>query len=157
MSIVTTFKVSLSLPKKKAVYQINRIKTKDYLLYILLMHFVIALPNGIQMASEFIAKGDIDKTFLLVFTLYPLLVILTGITSISVLATTGLLIRTVAKRKLIYQLLWKMAMYACTYPVLLYTTINLFYKTNSMVHLILVMLFLYIFTKMILAYPKKKR
>lgn len=105
MSIVTTFKVSLSLPKKKAVYQLNRIKTKDYLLYILLMHSVMALPNGIQMASEFIAKGDIDKTFLIVCTLYPLLVILTGITSISVLATTGLLIRTIAKRKLVYQLL----------------------------------------------------
>ncbi|MGE7934471.1 DUF1189 family protein [Viridibacillus arvi] len=157
MSIVTTFKVSLSLPKKKAVYQINRIKTKDYLMYMLLMHFVLALPNGIQMANEFIAKGDIDKTFLLVFTLYPLLVILTCMTSISVLATTGLLIRTVAKRKLVYQLLWKMAMYACTYPILIYTTINLFYKTNSMIYLTLVMLFLYIFTKMILAYLKKKR
>ena len=156
MGILTVFKLSLLLPQKQAVYQLNRVKTKDFFLYIFLMHLVLSLPNGIVMVVDFIEKDNFDRTILFVGILYPILVIMTGTLGISLLAAIGIVIRIVTKRKLVYQLLWKMAMYASTIPVLLYTIINVFYKTDGILNALLLLVLLYIFSKMIVTYPKMR-
>lgn len=157
MGLLNAFKLSLLLPKKKAVFQLNRVKTKDFLLYILLLHVLFALPNGVQLIRDLMEKVDVDKTLLLAAFLYPLLVIMTGMIVISLFAMAGLLVRWITKRKLVYQLLWKMAMYACTYPVLTYIVFSLFHKTTTIEHIGMFLLLLFMFTKMILTYPQMKK
>ena len=121
------FKLSLSLPSKKAVFQLNRIKTKDFFLYILLLHLFLGLPGAVKIKFiDFIAKEEMDGSFLLGVTIYPFLIVTFGIVGISSLAAVGLMITTVLKRRLVYQLLWKMAMYATTTSIVLYTIFDLF-------------------------------
>lgn len=156
MGVLSALKLSLSLPSKKAVFQLNRVKTKDFFLYILFLHIVLGLPGVVGMLIEFISKGEMDGSFLLAATLYPFLIVTFGIVGISLLATIGLMIRTVTKRRLVYQLLWKMAMYASTIPILIYTVVDLFGSVNWLVNLLLFGWFLFTFTKMILVYPRMK-
>ena len=156
MGVLSALKLSLSLPSKKAVFQLNRVKTKDFFLYILFLHIVLGLPGVVGMLIEFISKGEMDGSFLLAATLYPFLIVTFGIVGISLLATIGLMIRTVTKRRLVYQLLWKMAMYASTIPILIYTVVDLFGTVNWLVNLLLFGWFLFTFTKMILVYPRMK-
>ena len=156
MGVLNALKLSLSLPNKKAVFQLNRVKTKDFFLYILLLHILLGLPGAVKMLIDFISKGEMDGSFLLGVTLYPFLIVTFGIVGISLLAAIGLFIRTVMRRRLVYQLLWKMAMYASTTPILLYTVFDLFGSVNWFVNLLLFGWFLFTFTKMILVYPRMK-
>lgn len=156
MGVLQAFKLSLLLPSKKAVFQLNRIKTQDFFLYILLLHLLLGLPGAVSMLIDFIKKGEMDGSLLLGATLYPFLIVTFGIVGISSLAAVGLMITTVLKRRLVYQLLWKMAMYASTTSIVLYTIIDLFGMINWVVNSLLLLLFLFTLTKMILVYPKMK-
>lgn len=156
MGVLNALKLSLSLPNKKAVFQLNRVKTKDFFLYILFLHILLGLPGAIGMLIEFISKGEMDGSFLLAATLYPFLIVTLGIVGISLLATIGLMIRTITKRRLVYQLLWKMAMYASTTPIVLYMIFDLFGSVNWIFNSLLFGWFLFTFTRMILVYPRMK-
>lgn len=156
MGVLKAFKLSLLLPSKKAVFQLNRIKTKDFFLYILLLHILLGLPGAVKMLIDFIGKGEMGGSFLLGATLYPFLIVTFGIVGISLLATIGLMIRTLTKRRLVYSLLWKMAMYASTTSIVLYTIFDLLGMINWVVNSLLFILFLFTLTKMILVYPKIK-
>lgn len=156
MGVLNALKLSLSLPNKKAVFQLNRVKTKDFFLYILLLHIFLGLPGAVNMLSEFIQSGELSAAFLLASTLYPFLIVTFGIVGISVLAAIGLLITTLLKRKLVYQLLWKMAMFATTTPIILYTLFDFLGMINGLVNTLLFVFFIFSLTKMILVYPKAK-
>lgn len=157
MGVLNALKLSLSLPSKKAVFQLNRIKTKDFFLYIVFLHILLGLPGAVSMLIEFLSKGELDGAFLLGVTLYPFLIVTFGIVGISLLATIGLLIRTVTQRRLVYQLLWKMAMYASTTPIIVYTIFDLFGVMNWFVNVVLFAWFLFTLTSMVLVYPKRMK
>lgn len=157
MGILYAFKLSLLLPSKHAVFQLNRVKTKDFLIYMFLLHLLIALPNGIRLISNSINSGKFGKESLLILFIYPLFIMLFGIIGISLLASIGIVIRAMTKRKLVYQLLWKMTIYALTYPIILYTLFDVLNITHWIVNLLLALIFLFIFLKMILAYPKIRK
>lgn len=154
MGVLHAFKLGLLLPRKRAVFQLNRVKTKAFLIYILLLHLIISFPNGVRLISNSINSGEFGKESLLILFIYPLFIILFGILGILLLASIGILIRTMTKRKLVYQLLWQMTVYALTYPIMLYVLFDVFGITNWIVNLLLLVIFLVIFLKMILTYPK---
>ena len=156
MGVLNALKLSLSLPNKKAVFQLNRVKTKDFFLYIILLHIFLGLPGAINMVIEVIHTGELSAAFLLAITLYPFLIITFGIVGISILAALGIVMTTLLQRKLVYQLLWKMAMFATTTPIILYTLFDFFGLINGLVNTLLFMFFMFTLTKMILVYPKMK-
>lgn len=157
MGVLHAFQLSLSLPKKEAVFQLNRVKTKDFLLYIVFLLLLVSLPNGVGLVRNSVSGGKFAKEFLIILFAYPSSVILLGMATVSLLAATGLAIRKLARRKLVYQLLWKMSVYALTYPVLLISVFNLFGITHWLLNLLALVIFLVIFTGMILAYPKVRQ
>ncbi|HLR75059.1 MAG TPA: DUF1189 family protein [Virgibacillus sp.] len=157
MGIWQTCKIGLQLPKKEAVFQLNRVKTMHFLCYIFLLHVLIALPNGIRLIKASFSRGEFGKESLLILFIYPLFIVLFGLLGISILASIGLFLRRIAKRKLVYQLLWKMTVYALTYPVLLYVIFDVLHYTSWLTNLILFSVFLVIFTRMILVYPKIRK
>ena len=157
MGVLKAFRLSLLLPKKRIIFQLNRVKTKDFFMYIVGLHLLIALPNGIRMVTDSVNQGAFINEFLLILFLYPIFIIMFGITSISVFASLGLPIVMMAKRKLTYQLLWKMTVYALTHSIALYTLFDMLGAMNWIVSLFLFILFLLILFKMILAYPKTRK
>jgi len=157
MGILHVLKISLKLPSKRTVFQLNRVKTKDFLVYILFLHLLISFPNGVRLISNSIKSGEFGKESSFILFIYPLFIILFGIIGISLLASIGMIIRTINKRKLVYQLLWKMAVYALTYPIILYTFFDLLGITHRVINFLLLVIFLVIFFNMGLAYPKVRK
>lgn len=72
MGVLHAFKSSLLSPSKRVVFQLNRVKTKDFLIYILLLHLLILFPNGVRLISNSINNGEFGKESLLILLIYPL-------------------------------------------------------------------------------------
>ena len=157
MGILHVLKLSLMAPAKRAVFQLNRVKTKQFFSYIFFLLLLVLLPNGIQLVADSVNSGGFSQEYLIILILYPSLVILFGILGISLLASLGLFFRWVTERKLIYSLLWRMTVYALTYPIIIFTILDLFDITSSLINMLLIALFVIIFFRMILVYPKARK
>lgn len=157
MGLLHTLTINLLLPIKRNYFQLNRIKTKDFFMYILFLHLLISLPNGIRLINTSIGNGNFAKEALLILFVYPLSITLLGISGISLLALVGLIIKAVAKRKLVYQLLWKMTVYALTYPVMLYAFFDIIGIRHSLISLVGFIIFTTMLLNIVLAYPKIRK
>lgn len=157
MGILNVLKLSLTAPAKRAVFQLNRVKTKHFFSYIFFLLLLVLLPNGIQLVADSVYSGSFGQEYLIILILYPSLVILFGILGISLLASLGLLFRWLTDRKLVYPLLWRMTVYALTYPVIIFTILELFDITNTVINGLLLIVFVLIFFRMILVYPKARK
>lgn len=157
MGILHVLKLSLMAPSRQAVFQLNRVKTKHFFGYILFLLLLVFLPNGIQLIADSVDSGGFAQEYLIILILYPSLVILFGILGVSLLASLGLLFRTMTGRKLVYPLLWRMTVYALTYPVIIFTIMELLDITFPFMGVLLLVLFIIIFFTMILVYPKARK
>lgn len=156
MGIVTTYKHSLSLPKRKSVLALNRTKQKDFFLYILFLLLLFLIPNGIRLLQEFIDEDSRGAAVMAVLFLYPFMSIFAGLAGISAIAGIGILINDVTKRHVRYMLLWRMAVFAMTIPITVFTLFDLLGLSHWAVTVVLFGYFFFIYTKMILGYPRKR-
>ena len=156
MGILRVLKLCLSFPTRQVVFQLNRVKTKHFFGYIFLLLLISLLPNGIQLVGDSIKSGGFSQEYLIILILYPSLVILFGILGISLLASIGILFRWMTDRKLVYPLLWRMTVFALTYPVI-FTVLDIFEMNGTISSLLLLVLFILLFFKMILVYPKARK
>lgn len=157
MGILHVLKLSLMAPARRAVFQLNRVKTKQFFSYIFFLLLLVLLPNGIQLVADSVNSGGFAQEYLIILILYPSLVILFGILGISLLASLGLFFRWVTKRKLVYPLLWRMTVYALTYPVIIFTILDLLDMTSTLINGLLLVVFVLIFFGMILVYPRARK
>ncbi|SDH38473.1 hypothetical protein SAMN05192534_1058 [Alteribacillus persepolensis] len=121
-------KNSFALPKKDAVFFLNRIPIIDAIVLLTVLtvfasvaysfHFFTQDHHEFQSLPTAIA---IVYYFGIYFTLFLFGVIL----CISVLASFGLLFCGVTRRKLAYRLLWKTSAFLCTLPLFIYLAVAL--------------------------------
>lgn len=156
MGIWTTYKESLSLPKRKSVLALNRTKQKDFFLYILFLLLLFLIPNGIQLLQQFINEDSRGAAVMAVLFLYPFMSIFAGLAGISAIAGIGVIINDIANRHVRYMLLWRMAVFAMTIPITVYTLFSLFGISHWALSLVLLVFFFFIYVKMIIGYPKKR-
>lgn len=156
MKLTTIFRNSLLLPKKDALFKLNRISMRDTLVYIILLFLLLFLPDVINFVRNVQdVKGEIpDVVIIQVLFLYPAITIFFTILIITVLAGISYLLRNILKRKLAYHQLWKMTSYALTWPIIIYLLIKVI-NLNQLFALPILILFFYLMTKMIQIYPKK--
>ena len=57
MGILHVLKLSLMAPSKRAVFQLNRVKTKQFFSYIFFLLLLVLLPNGIQLVADSVDSG----------------------------------------------------------------------------------------------------
>jgi len=91
-----------------------------------------------------------------VLFLYPFMSIFAGLAGISAIAGIGILINDLAKRHVRYMLLWRMAVFAMTIPITVYTILDLIGLSHWVITIGLLGFFFFIYTKMILSYPKRR-
>lgn len=154
-SIWICFKESLTLPKKKSVFALNRIGMDMIVIYMFILIFLSSIPKYIEQLDK---NTDLSNfffsIFFFIFYYLPLVVII--FIFISFLAWISGLIAKALKRKLKFAILWKMIASATTIPFILFTLISFFY-TLPMYYLFLSLIFIfYIMTKIILIYPKRR-
>ncbi|WP_035723671.1 hypothetical protein [Gracilibacillus boraciitolerans] len=159
MAIFSILKNSATLPKKAAMFRLNRVSMRDTLVYLFLLFFISFLPNVIMNVVQFnLSQSDIaySQYLLQIIVFYPFFMMFLVVTSISLLATGPWLLTWILQRKLAYQQLWKMTSYGIFWPIIIYHLlffINIPISVSFSVSLALLYFILY---KMIIIYPKRK-
>ncbi|MFD2637542.1 DUF1189 family protein [Piscibacillus salipiscarius] len=158
MKLGTILKNSLLLPKKDALFKLNRMNMRDTLVFINLLFLILFLPDAIRFVQNVKdTNGSIpDVVIIQVVFLYPALTIFLTTLIVTALAGISYLIRNSLNRKLAYHQLWKMTSYALTWPIIIFLFIKIF-MLNLLFILISIVIFLYLITKMILIYPKRHK
>ncbi|GEL78829.1 DUF1189 family protein [Tenuibacillus multivorans] len=159
MNIITIFKNSLQLPKKQALFRLNRMNMRDTLVYINILFFLLFLPYAIDFVLNVKEKsGSIpDVVYIQVGFLYPALSLFITILTVSLLAVVAYGMRSALKRRLAYHQLWKMTAFALTIPIMIYFVINVFNIENFFLFILPILLFIYFFYKMITVYPRQNK
>ncbi|WP_058308371.1 DUF1189 family protein [Gracilibacillus massiliensis] len=159
MAILSILSKSASLPKKEAMFWLNRISMRDTLVYLFLLFFISFLPNVLLIISQFESTESqipFSQYLLQVIVFYPFFMMFLIVTSISILALGSWFLKWVCQRKLAYQQLWKMTSYALLWPLLIYHLL-FFTKIPITLSFIIGLTLLYIILfKMIISYPKRK-
>ncbi|WP_217588449.1 DUF1189 family protein [Lentibacillus saliphilus] len=154
-----TFLYSLQLPKKQAMFKLNRIGMDFAVIYVLLLTLIGSIPVAVQLLSSGTNEQEINTLFWLVYFFFIYYVPLTiGIFLVlTFIAYMGTIVAKLMHRKLKLSILWKMSAFASTIPALIYTIIAFVYPLS--IHTLwLFMLYVCIFlVKMITVYPKRRQ
>lgn len=152
------FKNSILLPKKDALFYLNRVPMGKTLLYILFLMHLAFLPNLIKFSKDLFQQYEHISYSLFVINvmvIYPFITVFIMITSVSTLSFLAWLFAKLLQRKLAYQYLWKITAYALTTPLLLYALIEICSLTYSLVVSIPFLILYFIIYKIIMIYPKR--
>ncbi|SFG17342.1 Protein of unknown function [Halobacillus alkaliphilus] len=150
---------SVRLPKKEAMFRLNRKGITSTILYLFILMTVLFLPDMIGTIIRLDSNlTEVSRGLYLVqvFVFYPMLIIFLILVGVSALAGAALLMTNQLDRKLTYQQLWKMTAYAATVPLVLSILLKNTPVPNGISALIFFSLFIYIMFRMIIIYPKKK-
>ncbi|MRH41759.1 DUF1189 domain-containing protein [Aquibacillus halophilus] len=158
MDLKKIIKQSLSLPKKEAVFFLNRVSMRDTLVYLFALLFLVFLPEGIQsLLADNLSQSERASSYILqMIVFYPIYIIFLSLIGISALAASGLLIVKVGKRKLAYQHLWKMTSFALTVPLILNMIVSFIGLDYWLIRLLILLMFYLILYKMVMVYPRNK-
>ncbi|GEN46375.1 hypothetical protein AHA02nite_21510 [Alkalibacillus haloalkaliphilus] len=159
MGLVRIFKSSLKLPSKKALFSLNRESMRDTMIYILVLMFLICLPDATRITYNYIIGErsiPVDLFITQLIIIYPFLVAFLMVAGVSLHAGIAYVTRSFMRRKLAFQQLWKMTAYALTIPVML-TIILRAFQLDSFLLLALPFILLHVLLyQMITVFPKRK-
>ncbi|ASF37809.1 hypothetical protein CEH05_01210 [Halobacillus halophilus] len=150
---------SVRLPKKEAMFRLNRKGITSTIMYLFILMTVLFLPDMVGTIIRLDSNlTEVSRGLYLVqvFVFYPMLIIFLILVGVSALAGAALIMTNQLDRKLTYQQLWKMTAYAATVPLVLSILLKNTPVPNGLSALIFFSLFIYIMFRMIIIYPKKK-
>ncbi|MYL51402.1 DUF1189 domain-containing protein [Halobacillus litoralis] len=148
---------SLRLPKKEAMFHLNRkgiTHTIGYLFVLLLLLFLPDMVISILYLETNLTEVSRGMYMAQFLVFYPLLIVFLILVGVSILAGGSLLMRKALSRKLAYQQLWKLTAYACTLPLILSVLLKYLTVPNAISALIFMAIFVYYMYRMITVYPK---
>ena len=151
---------SFRLPKKEAMFRLNRKGITSTIGYLFLLLTVLFLPDLIGTIIRLDSSlTEVSRGLYLVqvFVFYPLLIIFLIIVGVSIFAGAALLLRKALGRKLTYQQLWKMTAYASTIPLILTVVLKNISVPDSISALLFFTIFSFLMYRMIIIYPKASR
>lgn len=159
MIFFNVFLTSIKLPKKEAMFRLNRVGMDIAVIYMFILLAIISIPALIERLTTTEGLGaDINIIFKLIyfFMFYYLPMSLIIFISLSVVAYIGRGITYVLKRKLRFSILWKMVAFTTTVPFLLYTILALLFPISDTYLLLAIIYSLLLLIKMITIYPKRR-
>lgn len=148
---------SLRLPKKEAMFHLNRkgiTQTIGYLFLLLTILFLPDLIGTIIHLDSHLTEVSRGLYLVQVFVFYPMLIIFLILVGVSVLAGGALLLRKALRRKLSYQQLWKMTAYATTLPLIMSVLLENMNVPDGISALLFTGLIFFYMYRMIIIYPK---
>lgn len=157
MGFIDSLMNSLRLPKKEAMFHLNRkgiTNTIGYLFVLLLLLFLPDMITSIIHLETNVTEVSRGMYIIQFLVFYPLLIVFLILVGVSILAGGGLLMRKVLSRKLTYQQLWKLTAYASTLPLILSVLLKYLTVPDAFSALIFITIFAYYMYRMITIYPK---
>lgn len=152
-----TFLNSLKLPNKKAMFQLNRTGMDTALIYMFFLIFLVSIPefyNRLTGPEELYTNVLFFAIYFFIFYYLPFTIMM--LLSLSVVAFAYTKFAEVMERKLRFQIIWKLAAYATTIPVLIFTVTQFFIDLNFLAFMITFIWTTILVIKMILIFPKYK-
>ncbi|MFD2657580.1 hypothetical protein [Gracilibacillus thailandensis] len=160
MAILAILRNSAILPKKEAMFWLNRVSMRDTLVYLFLIFFISFLPNVILMIANF-KQGQSHISYsqflLQIIVFYPFFIMFIVVTGVSILTIGPWILKSFLQRKLAYQQLWKMTSFALLWPLIIYHLLFFTPLPTSIAFLVGLVLLYIILYQMILIYPKKRK
>lgn len=157
MQLLNIFKQSIVLPKKEALFVLNRVSMRDTLTYIITLMFLLFIPEVVLMLVNLEANQSNLSTYILqLIVFYPFFIVFFAISAVSLLAAISLVMKYWLKRKLLYQQLWKMTSFSLTLPLILYTILRYLSVGYLITNLLPLLLLYFLIYKMIVVYPKRR-
>ncbi|MET3684390.1 phosphatidylglycerophosphate synthase [Alkalibacillus flavidus] len=159
MAITRIFKTSLKLPKKQALFSLNRETMRDTMVYLLLLMTLVCLPDTIRITYDFFSQEEVASPDLFItqlIVLLPFIITFLMVAGVTSLAGIAYGIRTLTKRKLAFQQLWKMTGYALTLPILIITIFRILQWSHWLLWIIPFILLYTLIYNMITIFPKRK-
>lgn len=159
MIFLKVFIESLKLPRKKALFTLNRTGMDIVVVYLFILLLFVSIPPLIDRINETqIGNVDVQKFFRIIYFFFfyylPLNVIVFAF--ISGIAYIGKVISYVLNRKLHYSLLWKMTAYATTTPFVIYTILALIFPIPESVLWVGIIYTLLMLLRLITIYPRRR-
>lgn len=155
-----TFLHSIQLPRKKAMFWLNRTGMDIAVIYLFFLLLFISAPSLLDRLMAVNGPGaDLGLLFLVIyfFIFYYLPMAVIVFLLLALIAYSGTLIARFTNRKLRFSLLWKMSVYLSTVPFLLYTiSAFLLPISDSLLWIALLYTFLFLI-KLITLYPNRRR
>lgn len=160
MNLWKAFKCSLLLPKRDAMFRLNRMGMGGTVSYLFILVFITCVPKGINTGlsgqSEFGNPVSPTLFILQFFVFYYLLFAFIMLIGLSILAAIGFGISKAIQRKLTYRQLWKMSAYAVTGPLLIYTLAESLAIDTGLIQTLLFLLTIALLFQMIRTFPKRR-
>ena len=154
-SLWTMFIKSVQLPRKQAAFTLNRIGMDTTVIYMFIILFISSIPTYLNQLQENERLSTFFfSIFFFIFHYLPVVIIV--FVALSILAWLTVLITKVAKRKLRFSILWKMAASATTIPLLIFTIVSFFYHLDKLYLAISIIFILLIVTRVIFLYPRRR-
>lgn len=159
-SFLNSFTNSIQLPKKQAVFHLNRIGMDITVLYLFLLLIIASIPALIdQIINIDAAAVDIHPFFWAIYFFIFYYLIFTTIVFIvvSAIAYIATILARIMNRKLRYNIMWKMVAFSTTLPFLLFTLFSIFFHVN---YTFLSLTSIYIFFNIMMIiriYPAKRK
>lgn len=154
MKLWTMFIQSLQLPKRQAVFTLNRIGMDIVVIYMFIILFISSIPTYInQLEVNERLSTFFFSMFFFIFHYLPVVIIV--FVTLSIIAWILLLLTKLVKRRLRFSILWKMTASATTIPLILFTIVSLFYELSTGYLMLSIVFIFLIVTKIIFIYPRR--
>ncbi|WP_235792845.1 DUF1189 family protein [Virgibacillus salidurans] len=147
------------MPRKKAIFKLNRIGMDITVVYMFILLLLVSMPSLIdQLTATEGQSANLNFLFLLIyfFMFYYLPMTIIVFLMLSLIAYIATIVAKGMRRKLRFSILWKMAAYTTTIPFLLYTVIALLYPVSDVFLLLSLIYTLVLIVMIISVYPRRK-
>lgn len=159
MIFIEALVASLKLPTKKAMFKLNRIGMDVVVIYLFILLFLASIPaliDRLGVTEGLTGRLPVILKFIYFFMFYYLPLTVAVFIFISLLAYIGVLLSKMMRRKLRYQILWKLIGFTATLPFLIYTVVAIFYQISDRYLFFIIIYSLIMLIIMISKYPKRK-
>lgn len=160
MTLWNVFLESIKLPKKKALFKLNRVGMDIVVIYLFILLLLVSIPSFIQQVTGtngFIHDLNIFFQIIYFFIFYYLPMNLIVFSFLSLVAYIGLGITKIMNRKLRFSILWKMSAFSITLPFIIYTIVAMFIPISNIFLWLAILYTFILLSKMISIYPKRRR
>ncbi|MCF3943990.1 DUF1189 domain-containing protein [Oceanobacillus alkalisoli] len=159
MILIDAFINSLKLPNKNAMFKLNRISMDIVVFYLFILIFIVSIPHLVlQLRSTEGLAGGLPVILKLIyfFMFYYLPLTIAVFLFISVMAYVGIGMAKLMKRKLRYQIIWKLLAFTTTIPFFAYMLLASFLPISDKYLFLAIIYSLVLLILMILKYPKRR-
>ncbi|ARI79028.1 DUF1189 family protein [Halobacillus mangrovi] len=157
MGFIDSLINSLRLPKKEAMFRLNRKGMTNTIVYLFVLLAVLFLPDMIRTIRNLdtnLTEVSRGQYLVQVIVFYPMFILFLILIGVSMLAGIALLMRKALGRKLTYQQLWKLTAYAATLPLILTVVLKNIAIPDGVSAILFFVLFSFLMYRMITIYPK---